>query len=102
MADTPRRRLRRGAVAAATTAELEDLGVDPTANAQAAAALRLAAELDSASDSKGAATAARELRQAMAVVRAAAPPREHGDRIDQLEERRRDRLSRAARKEGAG
>ena len=102
MGDAPKRRLRRGAVAAATTAELEDLGVDPTVNAQAAAALRLAAELDSASDGKAAATAARELRQAMAVVRAAAPPKERGDRIDQLAERRRDRLSGAAGKEGAG
>lgn len=102
MGDAPKRRLRRGAVAAATTAELEDLGVDPTVNAQAAAALRLAAELDSAPDGKAAATAARELRQAMAVVRAAAPPKERGDRIDQLAERRRDRLSGAAGKEGAG
>jgi hypothetical protein len=102
MGDAPKRRLRRGAVAAATTAELEDLGVDPTANAQAAAALRLAAELDSSSDPKSAATAARELRQAMAVVRAAAPPKERGDKIDQLAQRRERRLSPAAGKGGAG
>jgi hypothetical protein len=96
MGDAPKRRLRRGAVASATTAELADLGVDPAANAQAAAALRLAAELDSATDPKAAATAARELRQAMAVVRAAAPPKERGDKIDQLAERRAQRLSPAA------
>ncbi|MFG2515974.1 hypothetical protein [Streptomyces sp. NPDC048584] len=105
MGDAPKRRLRRGAVAAATTAELEDLGVDPTANAQAAAALRLAAELDSAPDPKAAAGVARELRQAMAVVRAAAPPKERGDRIDQLAARRTERragaVSPAAGKGGA-
>jgi hypothetical protein len=100
MADSPKRRLRRGAVAAATTTELADLGVDATANAQAAAALRLAAELDSASDPQAAATAARELRQAMAVVRAAAPPKERGDRIDQLTEKRQERLSRGVKDTG--
>ncbi|KPC86262.1 hypothetical protein ADL35_12325 [Streptomyces sp. NRRL WC-3753] len=101
MGDTPKRRLRRGAVAAATTAELADLGVDPTANAQAAAALRLATELDSSQSPKDSAGVARELRQAMAVVRAAAPPKERGDRMDELEKRRRDRLSTTAR-EGSG
>lgn len=99
MADAPKRRLRRGAVAAATATELKDLGVDPAANAQAAAALRLAAELDSAPDPKAAATAARELRQAMQVVRAAAPPKERGDKIDQLAERRAQRLSPPAGKD---
>lgn len=94
--DDSKRRLRRGAVSRATTAELDDLGVDPTVNAQAAAALRLAAELDSAPDSKAAAAAARELRQAMAVVRAAAPPKEHGDRIDEIAARRERRLAEEA------
>ncbi|MFI7137204.1 hypothetical protein ACIBQ5_05375 [Streptomyces massasporeus] len=102
MGDEPKRRLRRGAIARATSAQLEDLGVDPTEHALAATALRLAAEVDSATDPKAAATAARELRQAMAVVVAAAPPKERGDKVDQLAERRRDRLSAAARKGGAG
>lgn len=102
MEDAPKRRLRRGAVAKATTAELEDLGVDPTVNAQAAAALRLAAEMDSAPDGKSAATAARELRQAMAVVRAAAPPKERGDRVDEITARRERRLSPRAGKGAAG
>ncbi|MEU5111701.1 hypothetical protein AB0G64_09395 [Streptomyces longwoodensis] len=93
MSDAPKRRLRRGAVAAATTAELAELGVDPTANAQAAAALRLAVELDSAPDPKAAAGVARELRQAMAVVRAAAPPKERGDKVDELTRRREKRLA---------
>ncbi|WP_326780422.1 hypothetical protein OG481_09760 [Streptomyces longwoodensis] len=93
MSDAPKRRLRRGAVAAATTAELTELGVDPTANAQAAAALRLAAELDSAPGPKDAAGVARELRQAMAVVRAVAPPRELGGKVDELTKRREKRLS---------
>lgn len=93
MGDAPKRRLRRGAVAAATTAELTELGVDPAVNAQAAAALRLAAELDSAPDPKAAATAARELRQAMQVVRAAAPPKERGDKVDKLVSGRQHRLS---------
>ncbi|MET8826536.1 hypothetical protein ABZX40_41345 [Streptomyces sp. NPDC004610] len=87
------RRLRRGAVARATAAQLDDLGVDPSAVALAATALRLAAEVDSAKDPKAAATAARELRQAMAVVIAAAPPKERGDRIDELNARRSRRLS---------
>ncbi|MEV8245025.1 hypothetical protein AB0R01_14785 [Streptomyces rochei] len=99
--DAPKRRLRRGAIAAATTAQLEDLGVDPASSALAAAALRLAAEIDSSQDAKAAATATRELRQAMAVVVAAAPPKERGDRIDQLAERRVQRLS-AQADEGAG
>ncbi|MFZ4143379.1 hypothetical protein ACOZDZ_22005 [Streptomyces griseoincarnatus] len=91
MDGAPKRRLRRGAIAKATTAQLEDLGIDPAAHALAATALRLAAEVDSAQDPKAAATAARELRQAMAVVVAAAPPKQHGDKIDQLEERRTKR-----------
>ncbi|MEU3346407.1 hypothetical protein ABZ723_15755 [Streptomyces sp. NPDC006700] len=93
MGDTPKRRLRRGAVAAATTTQLAELGVDPTSTAMAATALRLAAEVDSAPDPKAAATAARELRQAMAVVVAAAPPKERGDKIDELNARRAQRLS---------
>ncbi|MEH0547299.1 hypothetical protein QA802_30700 [Streptomyces sp. B21-105] len=99
MGDAPKRRLRRGAVAAATTAQLEALGVDPAAHALAAAALRLAAEVDSASDSKAAATAARELRQALAVVVAAAPPKERGDRVDEIAKRRERRLSPPAAKD---
>ena len=67
MSDAPKRRLRRGAVAAATTAELADLGVDPAASALA--------------------------------VRAAAPPKERGDKIDQLAERRAQRLSPPAAKD---
>jgi hypothetical protein len=93
MGDTPKRRLRRGAVAAATTAQLDELGVDPAGHALAAAALRLAAEIDSASDPRAAATAARELRQALAVVVAAAPPREQGDKIDEIAARRARRIS---------
>ncbi|MFF8034912.1 hypothetical protein [Streptomyces sp. NPDC016626] len=101
MGDTPKRRLRRGAVAAATTAQLEALGVDPVGHAMAAAALRMAAEVDSAPDPKAAATAARELRQAMAVVVAAAPPKERGDRIDEIAARRERRISPAAREGSA-
>ncbi|MDX2681094.1 hypothetical protein [Streptomyces soliscabiei] len=99
MSDAPKRRLRRGAVAAATTAQLQDLGVDPASHALAAASLRLATEVDSASDPKAAATAARELRQALAVVVAAAPPKERGDKVDQLEARRKQRLSPPAAKD---
>lgn len=91
MEDAPKRRLRRGAVAKATAAELTALGIDPEASAQAAAALRLAAELDSSPDSKAASAAARELRQAMAVVRALAPPQTKGDKIDELADRRAGR-----------
>jgi len=98
MGDAPKRRLRRGAIAAATTAQLQDLGVDPASHALAAAALRLAAEIDSASDPKAAATAARELRYAMAVVVAAAPPKERGDRADEIAARRQRRLSPPAAK----
>lgn len=93
MGDTPKRRLRRGVIAKATSAQLADLGVDPATHALAAAALRLAAEVDSASDPKAAATAARELRMAMAVVVAAAPPKERGDRIDEIAARRSRRIS---------
>lgn len=100
MDDKPKRRLRPGAVTKATNAELAGLGVTADSNAQAAAAVRLAKELDSAEDPRHAAAVARELRQAMSVVRAAAPPKESGDRIDRLAEKRKERLSRAAK--GAG
>ncbi|MFE2046644.1 hypothetical protein ACFXAZ_38185 [Streptomyces sp. NPDC059477] len=92
-APSPGRRLRRGAVARAASAQLADLGIDPAGHALAAVALRLAAEVDSAPDPKAAATAARELRQAMAVVVAAAPPRERGDKVDEITARRERRLS---------
>ncbi|MGW1039338.1 hypothetical protein [Streptomyces sp. NPDC002547] len=98
MGPAPKRRLRRGTIAKATEAQLAELGVDPSTHALAAAALRLAAEADSAGDSKGAATAVRELRQAMAVVVSAAPPKERGDKIDELQERRDGRISSRARK----
>lgn len=97
MDDKPKRRsARAGDVARATRAELADLGVDPAASAQAAAAVRLAKELDSAPDGKAAAAVARELRQAMAVVRALAPPKERGDQVDKLAERRARRLAKGA------
>lgn len=86
------RRLRRGKVAAATLAELADLGVSPNGNAAAAAAVRLATELDSAADSREAAAAGRELRQAMGVVRGLAGPKQRGDKVDELENRRAERL----------
>lgn len=85
---TPQRRLRKGAVHKATLAELAELGVDPAENGMAAAALRLATELDSAQDPRHAAAAARELRQAVAVVRGLAPPRDRGDKVDDLTARR--------------
>lgn len=89
MDDEPKRRsLRAGAVAKATKAELAELGVSPDSNASAAAAIRLAKELDSSTDPKEAASAARELRQAMHTVRALAPPKERGDKIDELAARR--------------
>lgn len=91
-ADPPKRRRRRGDVHAATAAELDDLGVDPGRSATAAAALRLATELDSALDAKEAASVGRELRQAMAVVRGLAPPKERGDTVDDLASRREARL----------
>lgn len=89
----PPRRLRRGKVAAATIAELGVLGVSPNGNAAAAAAVRLATELDSAADSREAAAAGRELRQAMAVVRGLAKPAAIGDPADEIAERRRRRLA---------
>ncbi|REE62135.1 hypothetical protein BX257_4748 [Streptomyces sp. 3212.3] len=101
MEPAPKRKLRRGSIAKATAAQLQELGVDPATHALAAAALRLAAEVDSAGDGKSAATAARELRQAMAVVVAAAPPKERGDKLDELTKRREQRLSSAAG-EGTG
>lgn len=88
---SPPRKLRAGAVTKATRAELELLGVDPEASAAAAAALRLAKELDSARDARETAPAARELRQAMGVVRALAPVKERGDKIDELNARRQAR-----------
>lgn len=84
----PKRRLRAGAVHKATKAELADLGVDPKANAAAATALRLATEIDSAPDAKSVAAVSRELRQAMQTVRALAPPKERGDKVDELNARR--------------
>ncbi|MET8707781.1 hypothetical protein [Streptomyces californicus] len=95
--DEPRRRLRKGAVAKATLAELLDLGVDPDVNTAAAAAVRLATELDSAKDVKGAATAARELRQAMATVRGMASPQAKGGPVDQLAARAAKRAADARR-----
>jgi len=85
-------------VAKATTAQLDDLGIDPAANALAAAALRLAAEVDSATDPKAAATASRELRMAMAVVVAAVPPKERGGKIDEISARRQEKRDRVAAK----
>ncbi|MFJ9982558.1 hypothetical protein ACIQUD_00585 [Streptomyces globisporus] len=95
---SPRRKLRKGPVAKATIAELADLGIDPAVNTSAAAAVRLATELDSAKDVKGAATAARELRQAMATARGMAAPRERGGPVDQLAARAAQRA--AARRAG--
>jgi hypothetical protein len=88
----PARRLRRGPVARATIAELADLGVSPNAVAAAAAAVRLATEMDSASDSREAAAAGRELRQAMAVARGLAKPKGLGGKVDELAGKRADRL----------
>ncbi|MFD9047676.1 hypothetical protein [Streptomyces zaomyceticus] len=82
-----------GAVTAATTAELSELGVSPELNASAAAAIHLARLLDSAVDAKDAASAARELRQAMHTVRGMAPPKSKGDKIDELESRRSRRTA---------
>jgi len=93
--DSPKRRLRSGAVAKATNAELADLGMSPATNAQAAAAVRLAKELDSSDVARDSAAAARELRQAMAVVRGLAPPKEKGDRVDELAARAAARAQRA-------
>lgn len=89
----PPRRLRRGKVATATLAELADLGISPNGSSAAAAAVRLATELDSAADSREAAAAGRELRQAMAVVRGLAKPKPIGDRIDEVNARREKRLA---------
>jgi hypothetical protein len=83
-----RRAVRAGAVAKATKQELSELGVSPESNASAAAAMRLAKIMDSAQDPKDVASAARELRQAMHTVRGLAPPRERGDKIDELAARR--------------
>ena len=94
--EEPRRRLRKGTVAKATATELNDLGIDPAANTAAAAAIRLATELDSAKDVKSAATAARELRQAMATVRGMAAPRERGGAVDELAARAAQRAARHA------
>ncbi|EGX60103.1 hypothetical protein SZN_09281 [Streptomyces zinciresistens K42] len=88
MAESGPKRVRAGAVAKATKTELDDLGVSPETNASAAAALRLARIMDSAVDPKEIAAAARELRQAMHTVRALAPPKNRGDKIDELAARR--------------
>lgn len=88
MGGSESRRIRAGAVAKATKAELDDLGVSPTANASAAAAMRLAKIMDSSVDPKEVAASARELRQAMHVVRAMAPPKNRGDIVDELSARR--------------
>ncbi|GGZ53185.1 hypothetical protein GCM10010328_30000 [Streptomyces rubiginosohelvolus] len=85
---SPPRKLRKGSVCRATESELAALGIDPASNAAAAAAVRLAKELDSARDAKEVAPAARELRQAMTVVRAMAPVQERGDKVDELLARR--------------
>lgn len=88
MTEPAARRIRAGAVAKATAAELDDLGISPEANASAAAAMRLAKIMDSSHDPKEVAAAARELRQAMHVARAMAPPKDRGDKIDELAARR--------------
>lgn len=88
MSESESRRIRAGAVAKATKAELDDLGVSPTANASAAAAMRLAKIMDSTPDPKGVAATARELRQAMHTVRGLAPPKDRGDIVDELASRR--------------
>ena len=83
-----RRAVRAGAVAKATKQELAELGVSPESNASAASAMTLAKLMDSAADPKDVAAAARELRQAMHTVRGLAPPKERGDKIDELAARR--------------
>ncbi|WP_327403835.1 hypothetical protein OG194_29640 [Streptomyces sp. NBC_01288] len=88
MAEPGAKRVRAGAVAKATRAELDDLGVSPDSNASAAAATRLAKIMDSSVDPKEIAAVARELRQAMHVVRALAPPKDRGDIVDELASRR--------------
>jgi len=88
MSESGARRIRAGAVAKATRAELDDLGVSPDANASAAAAMRLAKIMDSAVDPKEVAAAARELRQAMHTARGLAVPKDRGDKIDELAARR--------------
>ncbi|WP_320784187.1 hypothetical protein [Streptomyces sp. CRN 30] len=89
MSDEPKRRaVRAGAVAKATKAELDDLGVSPDGNAAAAAAMRLAKIMDSRTDPKEVAAAARELRQAMNTARGLAVPKDRGDKIDELAARR--------------
>lgn len=89
MDDAPKRRAPRATtVAKATKAELDELGVSPDSNASAAAAMKLARLMDSAKDPKDVAAAARELRQAMHTVRGLAPPKERGDKIDELAARR--------------
>lgn len=89
MDEGPKRRaLRAGAVTKATAVELADLGVDPKSNASAAAAIVLSKVMDSSPDMKEVASAARELRQAMHTVRGLAPPKDRGDKIDELAARR--------------
>lgn len=88
MSEPGAKRVRAGAVAKATKAELDDLGVSPEKNAAAAAAMRLAKLMDSSVDPKEVAASARELRQAMHTVRGLAPPRDRGDIVDELASRR--------------
>ncbi|MEV0441816.1 hypothetical protein AB0I84_05895 [Streptomyces spectabilis] len=97
MTDQPKR-TRAGAVARATAAELDDLGLDPKTSAAAAAALRLAKVMDCTDDPKELAAAGRELRQTMNTARGLAPPKALGDRVDQLADRRQRRLSAPAGK----
>lgn len=88
MTEPGAKRVRAGAVAKATQAELSDLGVSPENNASAAAAIRLAKLMDSTPDPKEVAATARELRQAMHTVRGLAPLKDRGDKIDELAARR--------------
>lgn len=88
MGEPGAKRVRAGAVAKATKAELDDLGVSPESNSAAAAAMRLAKIMDSTPDPKEIAAAARELRQAMHTARGLAPPKDRGDKIDELAARR--------------
>lgn len=88
MGEPGAKRVRAGAIAKATQAELSDLGVSPEKNASAAASMRLAKLMDSSTDPKEVAAAARELRQHMNAVRGLAPPKNRGDKIDELAARR--------------
>ena len=80
----------------ATKGEIADLGIDPTTNAAAATALRLATEVDSAQDAKSVSAVSRELRQAMATVRGMATPQNRGGTVDELAARAAQRAARHA------